>query len=102
MKKLHSVSYRKVWDNVGTVYDQTITISDDELTTINTAICEEIANGYPNKTLYSSTPGYAEVFLKPIPVGVKEFFSNHTQRNFFHVFLRLPLKDRNTRFVVLR
>lgn len=105
-RKPNVISYRKCWSKTGTVYDQTITITDDDFQTINNAIQEEIKNGYPGKHNYSSTSGYAEAFLKPFPCDAKTLYTNHTQRNFFKKYLPLDIilrmKDRNTVFVVVK
>lgn len=89
------ISYHKRWDENGTVYNQAIRINKREALILSNAIDSELALKMPRKKEYVFTSGY-EIFLKPIHPLNKIVFLNHTQTRFLNLFLKLPLKDRNT------
>lgn len=94
------ISYQKRWDKEGTVYDQTISITANELTHLENAVISEISLNLPRKKEYVFTSGY-EMFLKPLKiVNDKIIFLNHTQARFLNLFMKLQLKDRNTCLII--
>lgn len=97
-KKEFTISYHKRYDDNGTVYNQTINITNDtfkrlkdirqaEIVLKNTFIKDDLYKGY-----YLNQP------LKKIGNIV---FLNLTQRDFFNKYLKLDLKDRNTCFCLI-
>lgn len=101
MKQI-KISYQKRWDMLGYVYDQRInSLSMNDLNVLNSQILREISLDYPRRDKYTYTNGDAECFLKPITEHIDNlYFTNHTQRNFINLFLKLPLKDRNTSILI--
>lgn len=96
------ISYNKYWSkHDGTVYDQKVKIDRATFEKLKDNVQSEIALKYPRKSEYVSTSGY-EFYLKPLVIesnGVVEL--NHTQARFINLFLKLDLKDRNTRLYVV-
>ena len=88
------ISYHNRFDSEGTVYNQAISITSEQLKSLELAIHAEIALGYPRKKEYVYTSGY-EIFLKPLR-GNNVVFMNHTTTRFVNLFLKLDLKGRNT------
>lgn len=88
------VSYHKRFDSDGTVYNQAISITSEQLKHLELAIHSEIASGYPRKKEYVFT-SYLKVLLKPLR-GNNVVFMNHTTTRFINLFLKLDLKNRNT------
>lgn len=88
------ISFHKRFDSEGTTFTQAISITQEQLKHLALAVLTEIELGKPRKKEYVSTSGY-EIFLKPLR-GNKVVFMNHTTTRFVNLFLKLPLKDRNT------
>jgi hypothetical protein len=88
------ISYHNRFDSEGTVYNQAISITRQQLKSLELAIHSEIKSGYPRKKDYVYTSGY-EMFLKPLR-GNNVVFMNHTTTRFVNLFLKLDLKERNT------
>lgn len=95
------INYFKKWDSKGTVYDQSVNITEKELSRIQSKhLTEFIKNGkdkdnkidYSYK-LYLKSPNSCERINSVV-------FTNHTQRNFFAKILKINLKDRNTCFII--
>lgn len=97
------ISYVKHWHPTeGTVYTQTVRIDKRTYDHLRDAVASEIAMGYPQKDKYVWTSGY-EFYLKPLTLDGKNLdisYLNHTQQRFINMFLKLPLKDRNTRLKI--
>ena len=94
------ISYQKRWNKEGIVYDQTISITEHELTHLENAVISKISLNLPRKKEYVFTNGY-EMFLKPLKiVNDKIIFLNNTQSRFLNLFMKLRLKDRNTCLII--
>lgn len=90
------LSYQKHWGECGTVYTQRIKMTEDIFVQLRDAVQAEIALNYPRKEKYTQTSGY-QFFLEPLKTnGYSLCYLNHTQTRFVNLFLKLPLKDRNT------
>lgn len=103
MKYNMKISYRKHWGNDGTVYNQRITITTKAFTALMDAVHAEIVLKYPRKEEYINTSGY-EMYLEPLLLALSEkkfyCYLNHTQTRFINLFLKLPLKNRNTYLLI--
>ena len=106
MNKKYTINYRKKWDSKGTVYDQAVNITENELQRLRDAhLSERILldieikkNGYDNVDYYYQL--YLGNAYNCERLG-NVVFTNHTQRDFFNRFLRIPnLKNRNTCFII--
>lgn len=93
------LSQVKVFDKEGNVYDQRIRITSDLLANLKSCFESEIVFELPRKKEYIFTSGY-EVFMKRLSAGEKVIYLNHTQTRFINLFLKLPLKDKNTYLVI--
>ena len=90
------LSYQKHHSPDGTVYDQRIKMDFDTADQLLGAFYVEITQGLPRKKEYISTSGY-EIYMKmPTHDDNNLYYLNHTQTRFANLFLKLPLKDRNT------
>lgn len=98
-KTKYPVSFTKVWDKQGYVYNQQIKMDKSTFLNIERLVQIEINNGKPNKEKYISTSGY-ECYLKPLEMEGSYCFLNHSQQRYINLYLNLPLKDRNTRILV--
>lgn len=88
------ISYHNRFNSEGTVYNQAISITSEQLKHLELAIHAEIALGYPRKKEYVFT-SLGELFLKPLR-GNDVLFMNSTTTRFVNLFLKLDLKERNT------
>jgi len=95
-----TISFQRYHGTDGTVYDQTIKIDNRTYDHLQGAVASEIAMGKPQKDKYVSTSGY-EMYLEPLKLENGIVDMNHTQTRFINMFLKLPLKDRNTRLKVV-
>ena len=96
------ISYNKRFHPTdGTVYDQTISMTCDEFHNLQHAFDAEIQRGLPRKHEYIDTNGY-EVFMKMIVLQPTQqiCYMNNTQRRFAGMFIKLPLKNRNTAIII--
>lgn len=97
----YKISYQKHWHPTeGTTYDQTVKIDKRTYDHLRDAVASEIAMGRPQKDKYVWTSGY-EFYLKPLVLENGVVYLNHTQTRFINMFLKLPLKDRNTMLKVV-
>ena len=81
--------------DTGNTHDQRLRMDNSVFERLRDAVDAEIAFQFPRKKEYVFTSGY-EIFLKPLKRAGNFCFINHTQRRFINLFLKLPLKDRNT------
>jgi hypothetical protein len=89
------ISYQKHWGPDGTAYTQRIRMSGEEYSRLYDAFSAEIARGLPRKDEYINTSDY-EVFMRHPAIQFGLVYLNLTQTRFANLFLKLPLKDRNT------
>lgn len=89
------VSYRTHHSPDGTVYDQRIKMTFNEADRLLGAMYAEIAQKLPRKKEYVQTSGY-EIYMTMPKNENNHYHLNHTQTRFINLFLKLPLKDRNT------
>ncbi len=91
-----TISFKKRWADDGAVHDQAIKIDIHTFNKLNDAIHSELALKQPRKREYVYTSGY-EFYLQPMKIENNNIsFLNHTQTRFINLFLKLPLKDKNT------
>lgn len=91
-KKEFTVNYNKHWDKNGTCYTQGVNITKTTLSKLKDILqCEVVIK--KNKT------GFLSETFGHIENGV--VFMNLSQRDLFNKFLKLPLKDRNTCFIII-
>ena len=97
------ISYQKRWSENGTVYTQSIRMTETEFSNLQGAVYSEISLKYPRKAEYVQTPTH-EMYLKPLHQSYsnKRFicYLNHTQTKFINLFCKLKLKDRNTLILI--
>lgn len=74
-------------------------MTEDEFHALQGAFDAEIQRGLPRKSEYVETSGY-EVFMQMVVRDNKVCFMNLTQTRFANLFLKLPLKDRNTYLLI--
>lgn len=90
------ISYQKHFSPDGTVYNQRIKITREEWQNLLVAFVAEIAQGLPRKNEYIQTSGNEIFMTVPKIWGDNFVYLNHTQTRFANLFLKLPLKNRNT------
>jgi len=94
------ISFQKHFSPEGTVYDQRISMTLKEFNALKLAFYAEIQQGLPRKSEYIFTSGY-ETFMKMIVKNKNNLcYMNNTQKKFANIFLKLPLKDRNTYLLI--
>lgn len=91
------LSYQKHWHPTdGTVYNQRISMTEDEFHHLQGAFDAEIQRKLPRKKEYINTSGY-EIYMRMIVRdNSNNCYMNNTQTKFSNLFLKLPLLDRNT------
>ena len=95
------ISFQRKWHPIeGTVYKQSVRIDKRTYEKLKDAVDAEIAHGLPRKKEYVSTSGY-EIFLKPLKNENGICYLNLTQTRFINLYLKLPLKDRNTLLTIV-
>lgn len=94
------VSYAKHWGPDGTVYTQKVKIDKATFNKLKDNVASEIALKNPRKDEYVYTSGH-EFYLEPLRLDKNRCYLNHTQTRFINLFLKLPLKDRNTSLVII-
>lgn len=94
------ISFQKHFSQEGTVYSQRISMTLEEFNALKLAFYAEIQKGLPRKSEYIFTSGY-EIFMKMIVKNKNNLcYMNNTQKKFANIFLKLPLKDRNTYLLI--
>jgi len=102
---MYKINYLKKWDSKGTVYDQCITITEKELTKIQSKHFTEYIKNEKDKA--NKIDYYYKLYLG-LPNDCERLncivFTNHTQRDFFVKVLKIVskrLKGRNTYFQII-
>ena len=95
------LSYIKVWDNWGVVYNQRIKTNLWNLFIINEEIEKEIKGGFKRANLYCPQGVYhAALFLKALNTKAKVVYLDATQLKFISVVCGVEFKERNSYIVV--
>ena len=91
-QKENTINFQKCWGDNGTVYSQTINISAETLSKLQSILQAELL--LPK---WHEDDHIKRMYLKTqINRKGSIVFLNLTQRDFFNKWLKLPLKDRNT------
>lgn len=101
----HKISYLKKWDSKGTVYNQTIAITEKELAKIQAKHLTEFVKN--EKDIDGKIDYYYKLYLGS-PNDCERLnsivFTNHTQNDFFVKILGIKskrLKNRNTCYMIV-
>jgi hypothetical protein len=109
LEKTENITYGTLEDYLtdqnGNIYRQYITINKSSFETLQKNIRFEIINNYENEKRYSTTNGYARIYLEPLELSefVKEniCFLNLTTTRFINLFIKAPIdNDMNTCLIV--
>ena len=89
------INYVKHWAKDGTVYSQTVHITNKEYgQLIDNILAEQVNSSQPDNYEYN-------LYLKqPVDRQNNLVFINLTQRDFFNRYLKVKLLDRNTCFQI--
>ena len=97
-KREFTINYQKKSDPSGTVYKQTINITENTFEDLQGKLQAELV--LPR---YKIDDYYARLYLKsPLERVGNIVFINLTQRDFFNKYLKLKLRDENTCFCIIK